>query len=461
MNNKILYSKILCVGAIAFGALSTNVYAQAFSSGVDKPIPRFCTNSCVQFAEQLVVDTLGNATAIWKEPDRSADGEIYYGIIASRYSQSTNSWSRPVRIAAGIGHDKIKMHLAAGPNGQATVVYGSSSSYSNPKYIFMAVRFTPGSGWKDQYLGQDAYWLASDITIGSSRRGDIFLTFQATLAEDTQRTERRFIRLNASTGKVMTYMGGGTPRFDKIIGDDAGGAIGIQSANNVLRVMRLDLSTGYWTDLRTLDSSGYPITQLEANADRVGNVIVMYERHNTANNTRLLRTFRFQKSNRVWSSKSVPSISSSRLYGPPSIHGDRYGNFYSTWIQYSGAYMKTISARYSNSGGVWSKPIVISKGSYHTRDAAVTTDYAGNAIYTWGQRTDTGTGSSTGKTFRTTAVRYSNWKFGWPSVIQDAWRVGYKPYIGADNNGRVIVMWTQNSSIWGVKELRSDRLLPK
>lgn len=438
--------------------------AQAFSHGIDKPVPRVCRDSCVQSREQMVVDTAGNATAVWEEPYIDTDGTPYRRIYASRYTASASSWSTPVTVLGADSGKEIKLHLSPASNGRARLLYQYGTylwGWDGSRLGMM--EFVPGSGWLSRGYFGDYYILTGNIAFGSGRNGDVFVSFseyrQSKYGEGSG--DNRFVRYPANGTAWITDSGAHIPLFDKIIGDDSGGAIGIRYRDNILQVMRLDVASNSWVDLRTLDNSGYSITQLEGTADRLGNVMLIYERLNTANNTRSIRTYRFQKSSRTWTSKAVQAISSSRVYGQLAIHGDRYGNFYSAWVQYSGAYMKTIAARYSGSGGFWSKPLVISRGSYHTRDAAVTNDYAGNAIYSWSQRSDTGTGSSDGKIFRQTAVRYSNATWGTPTVIQDANRNGYKTFLGAGNDGRVTVLWTQNSSISGVKEIRSDRLIPR
>lgn len=440
------------------------VNAQAFSQDIDKPVPRLCRDNCEQKNEQMVVDTAGNATAVWLETYRDGSGEVYDSIVASRYSASASAWSTPTRLTYYDTSSGIKFALTTAANGRARLVYAFNYNFFG--YVGHSVSFSefvPGIGWQSLGGYQDNYAEMGNLTLASGRNGDQIASYGTTRFSRSGSTyDQVFLHQKVGESRTRVKTGAAAGSFHHYAIDDDGGVIGIQYGNT-LRIMRLDLASQNWYDARTLDwgGSGITIAQLKTTADRNGNTMLLYERRNTTNNSSQIRTFRFQKSISSWSSKSVPAIASSRVYGQPSIHGDRYGNYYATWVQYSGAYMKTIAARYSNSKAVWSQPIVISRGSYHTREAAVTNDYAGNAIFTWSQRNDTGTGSSTGKIFRQTVVRYSNATWGTPTVIQDVNRIGYKPFIGAGNDGRITVLWTQDSSVVGIKEIRSDRLTPK
>lgn len=467
MKRMAISNSILAAGVLAVGMVSSPAFAQAFSAGADKVVPRFCTNACVQINEQIAVDGSGNAVAMWNEPFYQ-ESESYTALVGARYTASSNSWSAAKKLTHLYGDlpmGKLEMDAA----GNATMVFADNlPNYSYTDHNMYAAKWVAGYGWRVDIAKTEYGWKFREKKAASvGRNGHIFVNYA--VDEDIINREGREMAAGSrtliyspSTKTWSTVMGRAGDELDAVVADPYGGAIGFHLGSQ-LWTMRFDTATRAWVTIPgALENAGnFKISQFQAVSDRAGNIMVLYEKHDYATSTRQLKSARYQPSTRTWSRKTVPVIASSRLYGAPSLAADRFNNFYATWVQYSGAYTKTISARYSNSGAVWSKPVVISRGNYHTRDSAVVTDYAGNAIYTWGQRTDTGTGSSTGKIFRTTAVRYSNWTWGTPMIIQDANRIGYKPFIGADNSGRAIVMWTQDSSIAGIKEIRSDRLTPR
>lgn len=460
---------ILVAGALAAGVLSSPVHAQAFTAGVDKPIPRYCTNACVQSNEQMVVDvTSGDATAMWNEPwqdPHNAYGADHHALIGAHFNASTNTWSAPTALrityrvvpTGKLMGDTLGNAMMVLPIAQTDPNYASGAIW----YDLVAVKWVNGNGWyQDTIRTESSFAPDSPVVASMGRSGHVFVSYSVR-NYTTQSSQARLAYYSLNARSWTTANAAAGSHFDHIVADPHGGAVAISHRNGQVITKRFDTATRSWASSATLEVAGYMrVAQFNAASDHPGNVMVIYERVDNAG-VRTIKTARYQRDIQRWTVKTLPKISSSQLYGPPSIATDRYNNFYTTFIQYSGGYMKTIAARYSGSGGTWATPVVISRGTYHARDASVTTDYAGNAIVVWSQRTDTGTGSSTGKIFRTTAVRYTNAVWGTPMIIQDSTRNSYRPYLGADRYGRTVVMWTQDSSITGVKEIRADRLIPR
>lgn len=247
---------------------------------------------------------------------------------------------------------------------------------------------------------------------------------------------------------------------------------------------RFDASTKTYTAPVTLDfepstysSTGQQLTQTNMNllattADSNGSGMALWqvERRDARDNSlilRELRSARYVATTRTWVRKAIPKIR-----GTPATDGkmtaDRFGNVTALWRQTFGGYSKVVAARYSSSSGSWSTPRVISQGSFLTRDVNLDADYNGNVIATWSQRSDSGTGSSLGKIFRTKAARFSSSTNTWgtPLTIQDANRNSYFPSLGVDNSGRGVVIWSQDTGATGsdgqpIKEIRADRVLPQ
>lgn len=456
-------AKLLLLSAVMASAFSTGAIAQTYSGSTDRTIPRLCTNKCAQAGEQVAVDAYGNGYAVWLENHLNPNtGDVVSSLLASRFIASTQTWTKPQIIdqswaLGGSGGTRIVVNSA----NQATIVWthnGGSYWYGGGVDLKSA---TWRGYWDIREVRRDFNVVTDNFTVGANKSGEIFVSY-AVRNYDYRYDDIEIINMRKLKDGTWTNNWGQPEAFENIAVDEVGGAIGVEmrSGSYLLYTKRHDSSTRQWVDkvVHETYSNYNNIPNLATAVDPNGNVMMVYEVVNVSTGARKLKSRYFNKSTRTWTTKNLQGNTTGRLYGSISIAADRNKNFYVAYNQYSGSYIKTISARYTNSAGTWSWPKVVSKGNYHTREAMVTTDASSRAIYTWGQRTDTGTGSSTGKVFRMATSRYADSAWSWPSIYQDAWRIGYKPFAATDSYGRTLVIWNQDSTVSGVKELKSDRL---
>lgn len=444
--------------------------AQAIGSSTDKLIPRVCTDRCIQYGEKVAVDAAGNAMAIWSEPIGGTDND---NILVSRYIAGTNTWSTPRVLdrQQSAGSPQIGLDGA----GHAVAVW--NYIFEGTSY-FRYARFNAKTGaWSaPRTFMNDMYW-QSPAQLEVSRSGNAFLH---TVGRNDFGKSFRFDVLSNS----WTTLESSTGNNSEIAADNAGNALmatGITYVINEIIATRYDKATKTVSRDTKLDEGSMSWNEVSGFKERAvkligaskssgGGEMVLWERTDTVetprSTTRTLRSAIFNRSTGAWQHLTIPKISNSEtLYG--NLEADRFGNVTAIWVQYVSGYAKTVVARYTASTGRWSWPKVISPGSFHTRDANLDVDANGNVIATWSQRTDTGTGSSVGKTFRTIAVRYAIGSNSWGQArtIQDANRNSYLPHMGVSDSGRAIILWQQdtgafNSNGTPIKEMRADRLSP-
>lgn len=451
---------------------SADVVAQTFASATDQPIPRRCTNQCPQNSQKIAVDNGGNAIAIWTEQNGSASN-----IVTSRFNGVTGRWSTPQSLQGETG---TQPDVGIDGSGNAIAVWRQDLNETDK-----VMRFS-------RYIAAQGIWtrpsnafanfnrlMLSNLSVG--KNGDAFI-FTGD-GED-------FNYLSVYNAVTKTWqrvgMGGGFYREVRVATDGAGNAMvaslvtGPRGLGNLavqrydgqansfnIEYGRIELENAYDTP----DNEGWG--NIEVAMDRFGNAMATWNRSRSDTYTTptsiktvtsyALKSARYRTSTRTWSTKSVPMLSNGKIMSAASVVGDRAANVHAVWTQYIGMYAKTMASRYSSTTGIWSTPRVIQSGNYNTREAKVAVDTNGNAFATWSQRSDSGTGLATNAIHRTTAVRYSITAGTWgsPRIVQDVNRNSYLSELGVDGQGRAIVMWPQDSSTFGVKELRSDRLLPQ
>jgi hypothetical protein len=465
----------LIVGSMAFGM--PGAFAQSVTGGPDTTIQRVCTDFCVQASEDLAVDRAGNAIAIWVEITGT---ESSRRIVVSRFDAAAGQWSTPKVLANESYGNSPSIGMDAQGNAIAVWEYYLGEGTDTLRYSRYSAETGTWTALRNitEFIPSDFNSLS--ITVG--RNGDAFVQLGG------RNDDGGFYRFDSATEtwsgleRVATAMA-------KVALDSSGNALiadedpVIGSPPGYIEAKRFDAATNTYTSRVLLDvaqdardpNTGQKLTEtrfqlLAVSKDRYGSEMVLWEKTVKSNETgaitRELKSARYLPRTGTWADKQVPKLSNSNTLAG-KMSADRFGSVNAVWTQWTGGYAKTVSARYSSSTGKWTYPRVISQGNFHTRDASLDTDYNGNVIATWSQRTDTGMGSSDGKVFRTTAARYKlSWdSWGTPSTIQDVERDGYRPFMGVDDSGRAVVIWNQDS--WRVidgkriKVLRADRVIPK
>jgi len=473
---KMLCASLLLVGQSVLPNVGGLVFAQAVTSGQDQIVKRYCTTQCDQTFETIGVDRAGNGTAIWTEPGQKFSFEFpgqqipYRNIVFSRFSASSGQWgpAQKTQIEAGISP---MFKFDAQGNAMALWIDVDQIQFQAPsKYSVMASRFSAAQGtWSTPV----------SLYAQSDRVGiqNFEVAANGNVVVDVSFSNLSFLSNYFYYDSVTSTWNDIGSRNYGLMGIDLSGYVTLAYANLTRNTLEFDTFQGQQFDVATKTWSAPQIISGHNTFDR--NVAITKDQYGTATFiydaatysssgqqlTQDLRSARYQTAKGTWMLKTIPRINSN-IARNIKLATDRFGNVNAIYNQYVGGYAKTIFSKYSSTTGTWGTPRVLSSGNFITRDADIKADASGNLTAVWSQRTDTGTGSSDGKIFRTTVARYNaaTGVWGTPQIVQDANRNSYLPRIDVDGRGQVFLLWNQDSGVVAnsapVKELVSDSIAP-
>lgn len=453
------------------GAGMGNAYSQTIASGPDQLIHRICTDLCAELDQQLAVDSAGNAIAVWSELDNGNSK-----IVTARFNGATGQWGASRTLAADQGRfPKIGFDA----QGNAMAIW----SVPNGSNGVMRFARNIGGNWTMPADGLTLPLGAALVDMAVSKNGDVFADFGAgnigrfdaptrtwlflpPIAPLIYSTAMRKIAADPQGNLTVAYVFSGGPYFghqSEVLGASRYLAATQQwSAPAFFRFFVPDTSQCH---CRGGTEGSY--NSLALAVDVNGSAIVWWEElETTITPIRRIRSVRYLQRTDTWTEKAIPAISNAKVIGDGALAADHFTNVDAVWVQYLGSYARTIATRYSATTGLWETPRVIQSGGFNSREPHIGTDYAGNAIATWSQRTDAGTLSSTSAIHMTTAARYSIATHTWgpAATIQDVSRKAYRSELGVDDAGRGVVMWPQDTTfvVDGIvaKALRADRVVP-
>lgn len=458
---------VVILSAVLLSGIALTANAQSFISGPDQLVNRLCTDQCEQRGETLAVDAAGNTMAIWSEPYGATSA-----IVTARFDGATGKWDGSRLLAV---EDGASPQIGFDASGNALAIW---NTFRDGYWLLRYSRYIAAQGgWTrpTDGLTLPVYGYAERLVVG--KNGDAFVLNRGRNGDGS------LARFDAATGTWQLF---DNVQGERIAVDGTGNAILLSinrqqfSGSVSLSARRFTASSRQWSGSTLLDahtqtfdlmgnSNGEGLMTAPAiSLDPYGNVMFMWTKVVKADNgtaTRTIKSARYITSRGIWVSKTVLKLNNSGAIDA-LLSADRSANVTAVWNQYVGPYAKTVAARYSSNTGAWSAPVVIQSGSAHTREPNIGTDPQGNVTVSWSQRADTGTQSSSSAVYRATVARFSpaTGTWGIPKTIQDAYRSGYRTFMGVDGKGRAVVMWTQQSGRFangvGIKEIRSDRVLP-
>lgn len=463
-----LNASVVMISVALLSSIGSAAYAQSFTSGTDQLVDRLCSDQCEQRGETLAVDAAGNTTAIWSEPYGEASA-----IVTARYDGATGKWGGSKLLAVEHG---ASPQIGYDASGNALAIW---NTFHEGYWLLRYSRYIASQGsWTRPADGLTlpVHGYAERLVVG--KNGDAFVLNRGRNGDGS------VARFDAATGTWNLFAG---VKGERIAVDGTGNAVLLSidrplfSGSVSLSARRFSASSRQWSGATLLDahtqtydvmgnSNGTGDMKAPAmSLDPYGNVMFMWTKIVSADNgtaTRTIKSARYVTSRGIWISKTVPKINSSGAIDAV-MSADRSANVTAVWNQYVGSYAKTVASRYSSTTGTWSTPAVIQSGNFHTREPSIGTDPQGNVTVSWSQRSDAGTQSSSTAIYQATVARFSapSGTWGQPRLVQDAYRSGYRTFLGVDGKGRALVMWTQQSGRFangiGIKEIRSDRILPQ
>ena len=339
---------------------------------------------------KIVVDTDGNAIAVWSQATDTRDGSIW----ARRFDSASGSWQTSTRM------DNVNRGNAYSP-----VV----AIDTNGNVIVLWTQYDDGTGtlWAKRF----------DVTSGN---WDI-----ATLIQNF-----------TSLGTVGSY---------HVRMDTNGNAIAVWSQQNGgghdIWANRFNITSGNWQSATLIESNTGSAGNPKVAIDTEGNAVVVWGQK-TGTQYKVW-TNSFDITSNRWLSASMIESDNMGDAEYPEITIDKSGDIIIVWIQCDDLQYNVWSSRFVKNSGYRQVPVLIGhdNGTAHTSEIAIDKD--GNAIVIWDAysklrfRKDIWTNrldSTTGR-WQANALKMDN-----------LYKVN-SPHIVIDNNNNAIAIWQQNDDI--------------
>jgi dipeptidyl aminopeptidase/acylaminoacyl peptidase len=146
----------------------TNIYANRYTPGDNWGTATLIeTGTGNAYTPQVAFDSDGNAMAVWKQNDGSADS-----IYANRYTPGGN-WGTATLIETGTGN-AYKPQIAIDPDGNAIAVWIQNDGSHNSIY---ANRYIPGGNWGTETQIETGTGTAHDPQIAIDTDGNAMVVW--------------------------------------------------------------------------------------------------------------------------------------------------------------------------------------------------------------------------------------------------------------------------------------------
>ena len=392
---------------------------------------------------QVAVNTSGQAVAVWQQPDSTS-----INIHAARYSPGTG-WHTPEPIDTE-PETAQQPAVAIDAQGNAFVVWLRSEGSSNSVW---ARRFTAQGGWGSPVLLETGLGDAGNPQVAVDGSGNAIVVFWQQGGGRVSVVANRYVNgAGWGTATAIDTNSTGSAGAPQIATDGAGNAMvvwGWASADPPygfsVWANRYQAGTG-WGSAGPIDglNASNPNPNPHVAFDGAGNAIAVWHRPDGSWNS-------------IWSSRYVAGSG----WGAPAlietdntnsardarVAFDAGGNAMAVWIQSDGVRDNVMANRYTVGQGWGSAVLVETNDSGPALEPRVAFDGNGNATAVWSHR------NTAGFTNDILANRWSP-ATGWgaPVPIDSAPDPARAPQLGIDDDGNVIVVWSQSdgtrTNIW-------------
>ncbi len=327
-------------------------------------------------APQIAVDGSGTVTAVWLIFDGNADQ------VQSSRRTATGGWSTPVYVSkpSTPGQDAASPQVAVDQTGNATAVWSrydgtdsrvqTSFRVANGTWATPENRSTAGAGGYDPKVAVDA---SGNATV-------IWYLHPSGVGFDTIQVSQRSSGVWSSTLDLSPA--DGPAYLQQVAVDPAGRATVVwQIDNGTNRIIqaRHQTSGGAWSSVDDLSSAAYNSYDPQVAVDAAGNAAVVWYLYNGLNN-------QVQASDRpvdgTWSSPVDLSPAGQVAAYSPQIDVNPSGTAVALWAGSDGSNFLVQSSR-RQAGGAWSATVDVSTDTQDAGNPQVALDAFGDAAATW------------------------------------------------------------------------------
>lgn len=382
-----------------------------------------------QFAS-VAFDGTGNATAVWQAHDGDRSN-----IWAAR-TTGAGTWGTPTLIESEDLGDAVTPQVAAGPSGQAFVVWRQSDGVRTNVWANV---YQPSSGWGNATLVEtdDTGW-AQSPRVAADAFGRAVAVWSQDVANESRVFASRYTQSGGwSAPQALDGLSGQAVNPD-IAMDPLGSAVAVwqvfDGTQTNISASRYTTSSG-WTAAVTIETDDRGWAQNpRVVADPAGNALATWQQSDGTRDHIQVARFSAQSG---WSAPVQVESNATGSASRPEAGLDASGNAVIVWQQPDGS-RESVWASRGTPGGSWTQPVLLETddaGDVSSPRLAV--DRPGNAFAVWHQWD--------GARYNVHGASFAP-GVGWtPAALVDTGDAGSAtdPEISADNAGNAYAVWHQ------------------
>ena len=427
---------------------STNSSPQAISRAWGTAALIETNNDGSAAKPQLSFDASGNAFAVWEQYDGTR-----FNIWANRYSAAIGTWGTAGLIETDDSGQAYSPQVVIDSFGNATAVWHQSDG---TRYHIWANHYTVSTGtWgMAEKIETDNSGDAENVDVAVDASGNVVAVWQQSQGSAREIWSNRYTPASGTWGIAVQIEGLSNSNSPKVATDASGNAVAVWSRidGSYFNVWsnRYIASTGTWGTAQPIetDTMGNSVSP-QVTIDALGNVIAVWHKSDANPNDvwsdrYTICTNRYNIAASTWgTSERIDSGNTGSAIGPQVAIGAS-GNAVVVWYQYDGTRYNIWSNRYNATTNTWGTAMLIeadNSGSSYLPQVA--TDASGNALVVWYR--------FNGTSYSLWANRYNAATSTWGTSEQIGTDATW-PQVVIDASGNAMAVWRQydgtRENIW-------------
>lgn len=354
-----------------------NIWSNRYTSGIGWGTATLIeSNTGDAISPQLVIDSNGNALAVWQQSDG-----IRNNIWSNRYTLGTG-WGVATLIESDNAGDAVSPQIAIDNNGNALAVW---TQHDGTRGNIWSNSYTSDTGWGAAIMIESGDGKAFGPQIAVNNSGNALAVWhQKGVIHDDIWSNRYTVGAGWGTAELIESDNVGPADFPQIAIDNNGNALAVWNQYDGIRhniISNRYVSGVGWGSATVIESenAGHALSPQIA-IDTSGNAIAGWFQNDGVNNKVWINRFTFGVG---WGTAMV--FAGSDYSGTPQIAIDANGNALVLWSQSYGGQRNLLAKRYIIGTG-WSLPTNIESGDYSASIyPSIVIDSSGSGLVVWSQ----------------------------------------------------------------------------
>ncbi len=386
-------------------------------------------------APRVVVDTNGNATAVWRQSDGTR-----YNLWANRYVPGTG-WGEAQLIETDDAGSAWLADVAVDASGTVVAVW---YQFDGTRYNVWANHYVPGFGWSMAEVIENASGSATDPQVAVDDSGNAVAVWSQVDGGVYSIYANRYVSGTGwGTAQLIETDDSGDARYPQVAMDDNGNAVVVWQQSDGTRYNiwsnRYVQGTGWGTaQLIETDNAGDAYVPQVA-VDGSGNAVAVWYQFDGSNYH--IRANRFVPDT-GWGSVELIETDDAANALDPQVAMDTGGNAVVVWRQSDGTRYNIWSNRYVPGAGWGTAELIETDNNPNVRPPQIAMNGDGQVVAVWDRY---------GRAWFNRYVPGLGWGTAQRIETGADGSVAY-PRVALDSNGNAVVVWEENdgtrSNIW-------------